>query len=175
MNDTELEACIRLYGKDLYSFLCRLTQSRQEADDLYQDTFLKLIELGESPDFDRNPKSYLLTIAVQIWKNRRRKYAWRQRITGVCISVEDSVLDIPSGEYSAEEQMISREEKMLVRRAVDKLPYRYRLPILLFYMEEMKITDISRVLDIPQGTVKSRLHKAKKLLEKELEVIFDEI
>ena len=174
MNDTDLEACIHLYGKELYSFLCHLTGNRQEADDLYQDTFLKLMEIGESPDFDRNPKSYLLTIAVQIWKNRRRKYAWRQRITGGTVSGDEMIWEIPSEENTAEEQMISEEEKRMVRAAVEGLPYRYRLPIILFYMEEMKIAEISRILKIPEGTVKSRLHKAKKMLEKELEVVFYE-
>lgn len=174
MKDTDLEACIHLYGKELYSFLCRLTGSREEADDLYQDTFLKLMEIGKGPDFTRNPKSYLLTIAVQIWKNRRRKYAWRQRITGGPLSLDEGEWEIPAEKMTAEEEMISREEKRAVQDAVQRLPLKYRLPILLFYMEELKIAEISGILKISQGTVKSRLNKAKKMLEKELEVVFHE-
>ena len=47
MNQEELEAYIQTYGKDLYSFCCSMTRNRQEADDLYQDTFLKLYELKD--------------------------------------------------------------------------------------------------------------------------------
>lgn len=174
MNHEELEACIRAYGKDIYSFCRQLTGSRQEADDLYQDTFLKIVEIRERLDFERNPKGYLLSVSVNLWRNRRRKFAVRQRITGPEVSMDDMILELPSGERPVEEQMISREEKELVRQAVEKLPEKYRLPILLFYMEELKISEISGILEIPQGTVKSRLYKAKKVLEKELEVVLNE-
>lgn len=174
MNYEELEACIQAYGKDIYSFCSQLTGNRQEADDLYQDTFLKIVEIRSRLDFGNNPKGYLLSVSVNLWRNRKRKFAIRQRITGPEISADDTVLELPSGERSVEEQMISREEKALVRRAVEKLPDKYRLPILLFYMEELKLAEISDILGIPQGTVKSRLYKAKKVLEKELEVVLDE-
>lgn len=171
MNDTEFEACIRQYGKDIYSFLCRMTGSRQEADELYQDTFLKFLELGKRPDFDRNPKSYLLAIAVNLWKNRRRKYAWRQRITGQPVPMEEVPLEIPSKEPSMEQHIIFAEQKKQIRQAVLELPDKYRIVVVLFYMEDMKLSEISGLLGLPQGTVKSRLHKAKKILEKELEVM----
>lgn len=174
MNHEELEACIQEYGKDIYSFVRQLTGNRQEADDLYQDTFLKIVEMRDKLDFERNPKGYLLSVAVNQWRNRKRKFAIRRRITGPEVSVEDTAADLPSGEMSVEEQMISREEKELVRKAVKNLPEKYRFPILLFYMEELKIAEIAEILEIPQGTVKSRLYKAKKALEKELEVVLNE-
>ena len=174
MSREELERCIEAWGKDLYSFCCQLTKSRQEADDLYQDTFLKMVELGDRLDVKSNPKGYLLSVAVNLWKNRQRKYAWRARITGPLISVEDAATELPSRESSAEERMISREERELVRKAVEGLPDRYRLPVLLFYMEEQKISEIAEILGTPEGTVKSRLYKAKKLLKKELEVVLNE-
>lgn len=174
MSREELEACIKADGKDIYSFCCQLTGSRQEADDLYQDTFLKMVEVGDRVDIRRNPKSYLLSVAVNLWRNRRRKYAWRQRITGPVLSVEDTGQELPSGELSMEEQIISGEEKMLVQAAVDDLPEKYRLPVLLFYMEDLKLSEIAKILHVPEGTVKSRLFKARKLLKKELEVVLNE-
>lgn len=170
MNETELELCIRTHGKDIYSFLCQMTHSRQEAEDLYQDTFLKLMEIGKTPDFERNPKNYCLTIAVHLWQNRRRKYAWRKRITGGEVSADETAYEIPSGEKSVEQQMISEEEKRTVQKAVRNLPVRYQLPVVLFYMEERKLSEIAQILELPLGTVKSRLYKAKKKLAKELEV-----
>jgi len=175
MNREELEMCIQAYGKDIYSFCRKLTRSQQEADDLYQDTFLKLVELREKLNIERNPKSYLLSVAVNLWKNKRRKTAWRQRITGTKVSMEDEhVPQVPSKEVPMEEQMISMEEKKLIDRAVRELPEKYRVPVLLFYMEEMKLSEISKILKLPEGTIKSRLYRAKKLLEKELEVLNEE-
>lgn len=83
MEMLNLEACINEYGRALYSFCSYLACNRQEAEDLYQDTFLKALELGNRIDLEQNPKSYLLSIALRIWKNRKRKYAWRRRIADV--------------------------------------------------------------------------------------------
>ena len=176
MNQEELEACIQAYGRDIYSFCLQLTKSRQEADDLYQDTFLKIVEIRERLDFKSNPKGYLLSVCVNLWRNKRRKFAWRQRIAGPELRMDDTdtAWEPPSGEASVEEQMISREERGLVQKAVDDLPEKYRMPVLLFYMEELKISEISGILKIPAGTVKSRLYKAKKALEKKLDVVLNE-
>ena len=53
--------------------------------------------------------------------------------------------------------------------AVKKLPDKYKIPILLFYMEELSIADISGMLDLSEGTIKSRIHRAKKILKQKLE------
>lgn len=175
MSQEELKRCIQAYGKDIYSFCRKLTRSRQEADDLYQDTFLKLLELKDRVNMEHNPKSYLLSVSINLWKNSRRKKAWRQRITGTELSAQDeAVPEIADEGASVEEQIISREEKRLVRAAVDALPEKYRIPVLLFYMEEEKLSDISKILGVPEGTVKSRLYRAKKLLEEKLEVLNEE-
>lgn len=60
MKQEELELYMDTYGKDLYSFCCCVTRNRQEADDLYQDTFLKVYEMGEKLEITTNPKSYLM-------------------------------------------------------------------------------------------------------------------
>lgn len=73
MNKQELEICINEYGKALYSFCKYLANNSQDADDLYQDMFLTAMEQYERIDFTQNPKSYLLSVALRIWKNRKRK------------------------------------------------------------------------------------------------------
>lgn len=169
MNQKEFEKYIYTYGKDLYSFCCFVTHNRQEADDLYQDTFLKLYEIGEKAIILSNPKSYLMTVAVNLYRNYKRKLSIRQRIVGTEVSVEDMFLEIPTEEETEEERIIRSEEHLMVRRAVNKLPDKYRIPILLFYMEELPLTDIARILNMPEGTIKSRIHRAKKLLKQKLE------
>lgn len=175
MTNSELEQCIAEYGRDIYSFCKHITCNLQEADDLYQDTFLKAIELNERIDYDNNPKSFLLSIALRIWKNRRRKYAWRKRIADMQPSVYEQ--GVEAGFHTGktpEEQLISREEKQIIKQSVDKLPKRLRMIILLYYMEEQSVAQIAIILKIPQGTVKSRLYQARKLLEKELEDVLYE-
>ncbi len=175
MTNTELEHCITTYGAAIYSFCRHLAPNRQEADDLYQDTFLKAVELSAKINYAQNPKSYLLAIALRIWKNKKRKFAWRRRIAAMC-SLEEN-LTAHNGDASTpslEERIVQQEEHERVRQAVDQLPERFKLPILLYYMEELPIAQISVILKIPDGTVKSRLYQARKQLAKELEVILDE-
>lgn len=174
MNRKELELWIRNYGKEIYTFCCYLTRSRAEADDLYQDTFLTVLERPDWLDARQNPKSCLLTVAVNQWRNRRRKLAWRRRITGPQVSLEAMETELPMEQATVEEAMILQEEIRMVRQAVATLPEKYRLPVLLHYMEELKLTEIAAVLKIPVGTVKSRLCKAKKVLEQKLEVVLNE-
>ena len=169
MTREELAECINEHGKEIYSFCKWLTSSGQEADELYQDTWLTVVQRQEGIDAAGNVKSYCLSVALRLWKNRRRKYAWRQRIAGTqdSISPDTSFLDAATAE-SLEEQLLHREQKRLVREAVDELPQRLRTIVLLFYMEDQSIEQIAQITGIPAGTVKSRLHHARKALRQKL-------
>lgn len=178
MNKQMLEQCINAYGKEIYAFCSRITCNRQEAEDLYQDTFLKAVELGERIDDTKNPKSYLVSIAIRIWKNKKRKFAWRSRIAGTEQLTEEAVSEkewMHEGRGNTpEEKLLEWELKVQVRQAVEKLDEKYRIPIYLYYTMELPIEQIANIMKLPKGTVKSRLHKARKLLKQELEVVLDE-
>ena len=169
MKVTELEKCIELYGKDIYAFCRQLTYSRQEADELYQDTFLKVMELLYKIKMEDNPKSYILSIALRLWKNSKRKYARRRQIADM-ESLTEEEQGIGEDAYSLEDEVVARERAREVRHAVRELADKYRMPVYLYYMEELSIPDIAGVLKIPKGTVKSRLYQARKLLRERLEV-----
>lgn len=178
MTKTELEQCIQEYGKDIYSFCRHLACGIQEADDLYQDTFLKAWELNEKIEYEKNPKSYLLSIALRLWKNRKRKYAWRMRIAQVFSLTEEAFEDLEDSDHfsgsSIEKQILQQEETELVQKAVERLPERLKAPVLLYYMEELSVDEIAGLINIPAGTVKSRLYQARKRLKKELEDVLNE-
>lgn len=179
MNIVQLEQCIRDYGRELYSFCLYLTGNVQEAEDLYQDTFLKALELRERMDAQYNPKNYLISVALHLWKNKKRKYAWRMRIAGTRQLVEEcteaeQAAEHESFEASAEEQILQKEVTLQVRKAVAELEEKYRIPVYLYYTAQLSVGEISRILKIPEGTVKTRLHKARKLLKTKLEVVLDE-
>lgn len=168
MTIQELEQCIAQYGKDLYSFCIHLARNREDADDLYQDTFLEAMKKLGMIRYTENPKSYLLSIAIRLWKNRMRKFAWRNRIAPQ-ISAETAP-ELSGGELLLD--IIAEEEKQMLWEALWRLPENLRIVLLLYYMEELSILEISKVLAIPQGTVKSRLYHARKHLEKDLEEDF---
>ena len=175
----ELEQCIQEYGKEVYSFCLHLTGVREWADELYQDTFLTAMEhiTQLHNEAGTNLKSYLLSVAIRLWKNKRRKAAWRRRIA------PEQSMDAPGGEVltgeteltdSIETEVLRAEERRQVQHAVDTLPEKYRVVVLLYYMEELPLAQIASLLHIPSGTVKSRLHQARKLLRQQLEVLLDD-
>jgi len=168
MNRLQLEQIINEYGDKVYSFCVYLTKNRSEADDLYQDTFLKAIELNEI-DYSNNPKSYLLGIAINIWRNKRRRILlFNKKVMQLKISHDNTEEDENGFDYP--ETAAEKDEiKSRVHTAINSLPDKYRIIILMYYMEELSVTQIAEIVKIPQGTVKSRLYKARKMLEKQLE------
>lgn len=118
---------------------------------------------------ERNPKSFLMSVAINLYRNYKRKLSIRQRIIGIGIELEEEITEVPSMEQLTEEKVVAKEACQMVRQAVEKLPDKYKIPILLFYMEDLAIADISEILKLPEGTIKSRIHRAKKILKQKLE------
>ena len=170
-----LEQLAEQYGDVLYAFCNQLTGSRQEGEELYQETFLKAVELHRQIDAAHNPKGFLVAVAARLWRNRRRKYAWRQRIAPVGQLEEQEVQQLmqPHSD-NPEEFALQREQQRLVRQAVSELPDKWKLPVYMHYTVGLSIEEIADLLRIPTGTVKSRLYKARTVLKEKLEVSWSE-
>lgn len=173
MKVTEVSNLANVHGMHVYNFCRYLTKNKEEADELYQDTFVKALELCEKIDKENNPKSFLLSIAAKLHKNRKRKSAWRGRIAAMEsyeeeLGYENSCISVSR---SPEEEFLEREMQEMVTRAVRNLKEEYRVPMYLYYAAEMSLKEIGQILHLPEGTVKSRLHKARNEVKKSLEVI----
>ena len=152
MNKQLLEHYIEAYGTDIYSFCIRLTQNREQAEELYQDTFLAMCEKEDWKE-EGNVKSYLLGITIKLWQNRKRKFAWRKRIAAEIPLSKEQGLEAFSADENLEQHMVSKEEQEAVWKAVYKLPEPLRIVILLYYI----------------SNVKSKLMRARRYLKQELE------
>ena len=175
MNHDEFELFVRKFGKDILRF-CRMTAGDAEnGDELYQDTMLKLLEKRKSLDFSQNTKGYALSISIYLWKNKKKKSANRMRLVPIDsiseIPDEGNQISDPGYEASPENIILQQSEIVMIQGLVASLPEKYRIPIYLFYSADMQITEISEVLGLPEGTVKSQMRKAKKMLKEELEAI----
>lgn len=150
------------YGDSLYRLCRSLTYSKADADDLFQETFLRAFEQPSKIKVSDNPQSFLFSTAFYTWKSWKRKYARRKRLAYA------QPPDDTAACGSMEERLIVREEILIVRELVETLPDRFKIPVILYYTAEMSVPDIALSLKIPVGTVKSRLFKARKLIEKGL-------
>ena len=156
------------HGESVYKFCRSLTYSKEDADDLFQETFAKIFEQPHKISGSDNPQAFMFSTALYIWKSWKRKYARRSRIAPV--ELLDESADIPAGETPGiEEDYILREEISMTKKLVDALPEKFKTPIIMYYTMEMSLPDIAAAMNIPEGTVKSRLFKARKIIEKGLE------
>lgn len=171
MDSSDLSNLIALHGKTIYGFCRRLTNNRSETDDLYQETFLKAMEMCNKIDKNGNPKGFLISIAVGIWKNSRRKYVRRKRIAPAEeLHEELGSLYIPEDQSNPENAVLSKELAITVQNAVNSLTDKLKLPLYMYYTAEMSNEEIASALKIPSGTVKSRLYKGRKKLKEILEL-----
>ena len=168
MNKQLLEHYIEAYGTDIYSFCIRLTQNRELAEELYQDTFLAMCEKEDWKE-EGNVKSYLLGITIKLWQNRKRKFAWRKRIAAEIPVSKEQGLEAFSADENLEQHMVSKEEQEAVWKAVYKLPEQLRIVILLYYIEDFKVAEIAEKLSLSISNVKSKLMRARRYLKQELE------
>lgn len=171
MNNADLSDLVRLHGKAVYGFCYKLAGNKVDTDDLYQETFLKAMELCHKIDKNNNPKGFLISISIGLWRNNRRKYARRQRIAPIEeLNEEISNGYIVKDTLTPEDMVISNELSAMIQAAANSLNDKLKIPLYMYYTAEMSNEDIASALKIPQGTVKSRLYKARKALKNVLEV-----
>jgi len=156
----------------LYSTAVRLTGNRTDAEDLVQETYLRAFRSYETFQAGTNLRAWLFRILTNTHINRYRAKQRRPEETELD-DIEDLYLYRrlrPESDLSrsAEEQLMESFSEAEVVAAVDALPESYRLPVLLADVEGFRYKEIAEMLDIPVGTVMSRLHRGRKALQKAL-------
>ena len=165
MNIQNFEEMIEKIETDIYGFCLYLTRNRNQADDLYQDTILKLFEVRDRVNVDNNPKSYMLAIAMSVWKNELRREARHHKIAPHC--EYDNICEFVKDDKEGPEGLVVRtEEQTILLNAVESLDDKFRIVLILFYYNHTAQEEIAKICNIPKGTVKSRLHKGRELVKK---------
>jgi RNA polymerase sigma-70 factor (ECF subfamily) len=168
----DIDLLINQYKTKIYTFCFHLSRNRQEADDLFQDTWIKVFANIDSFDESKSFETWLYTITLNCYRDKYRKAKrWLNRIIDFTDSdtknniLENakSILGLPEEEYC------QGEARKKVQEAVDKLDDKHRLPLVLYYFKSLSYKEIGEILGIPEGTVKSRINTAKKKLKYILE------
>jgi RNA polymerase sigma-70 factor, ECF subfamily len=168
--DFEREALPHL--DSLYATALRLTRSGSDAEDLVQDSLLRAYRFYDRFEAGTNLRAWLLKIVTNTFINRYRK-AKRERTlmesvdataAGEGMMSRGAMRSLTSPVDAAQRRLIAQE----IERALDRLPDEYRVMILLADVEELSYREIADVVGCPIGTVMSRLHRARKLLQQHL-------
>jgi RNA polymerase sigma-70 factor (ECF subfamily) len=145
----------------LYNFACWLTQDRQEAEDLVQETYVKALKGFSSFQAGTNFRAWIYKILRNTFLTSRTGL---KAAATVAIDGEEGDEVLPAVKETPESILLQRSDGQLVQQALEQLPVAYREVILLCEVEEMSYQEISATLAIPMGTVMSRLSRARGAL-----------
>lgn len=162
------------YMGSLYSAALRMTRNPSDAEDLVQETYLKAYRAFGSFQEGTNLKAWLYRILTNTFINSYRARRRRPEQTELD-EVEDLYLyrrlgglEAVSAGRSAEEEVLEHFTETEVKEAVESLPEQFRMAVLLADVEGFAYKEIAEILDVPIGTVMSRLHRGRRALQKAL-------
>lgn len=180
-NTSAFDALVHRYEGELFGYLNRYLRNRELAEDTFQTTFMTVYQKAETFEEGKRFKPWLYAIATNQAIDASRKRKRRQTISienewesGESSAKAGSLRDVlESNNEKPDSLAMMDEKKVQVRKAIDTLPENLRQVLLLAYFHEFKYQEISEVLEIPLGTVKSRLHAALEKFQQSWERMQD--
>jgi len=159
-----LKVLYEKYRGQVYRTALAITRDREAAEDILQDCFLKVYTYIDRLDGSLPLSPWLHRVTVNLsynWANKRRR--WLQPL--------DEVIDrLAAGPRTLPESALEGGElQRVIQKTIASLSFEHRVVIVLFYLDGFSLNEIAYILDCPVGTVKSRLHYARRNLRRKLE------
>jgi len=162
------------FAPQLYSAALRMTRNQADAEDLVQETYLRGYRSFHTFEQGTNLRAWLFRILTNAYINKYRAKQRRPAETDLA-DLEDLYLyrrlgsmETAAASMSAEEQFLDMFTDDEVKQALEDLPENFRLPVLLADVQGFAYKEIAEILDIPIGTVMSRLHRGRKAMQRAL-------
>ncbi len=162
-----METLFTRHRDDLYTLCRRFAANRADADDLFQDTWVRAWRNYHRYDPGQRFFPWLVTVCVNLHRDRgRRRRRWLRR----CVEffsrerMELELERVESGTPDADDCLARREEKAMLTKCLDGLDAQFRIPLVLHYYFDWSLEAIAEVLDVPPGTVKSRMWTGRRRL-----------
>lgn len=165
------------YHRRIYHYVRRMVKEDTVAEDLTQDTFVKAyLHIGKFRQ-QCSLQTWLFSIATNVVRDHIRKCSRRLSFSSLWStgtqSDEDQQIDIPDTSYAPELQMLISEQSDIINQLIDTLPEKMRQVLILCDLEELTQVEVASILEIPSGTVKSRLFHARAKLRIGLQPYLD--
>lgn len=158
------------YEIGVRSVVRKMVFDTQEADDLVQEAFIKAFNSLSSFNFEFSFATWLYKIAANncidyLRKKRLKTYSYDKPVSQKDGETQQEFADNVA---NIEKQMIQSETSLQIKAAIEELPEKYRLVIVMRHQEEKSYEEISELLDLPLGTIKARIFRAREMLNKSL-------
>ena len=159
---------VKRYKDKLINFVFRLVSDRDQAEDIIQDTMLKLYTHKHYYKNIAKFSTWIYTIAGNFAKTELRKKKTRKVTNNSQLGPEDRDYDPPSSDHSPEKLVESEFINTKIHEAIERLPEHFKMVTVLRDIEKLPYEEISNIVDVPLGTVKSRINRARIQLQKDL-------
>jgi RNA polymerase sigma-70 factor (ECF subfamily) len=162
---------VEKYRGKIYGLILRMVKNRVEAEDLTQETFIKAFNSLATFNSDYAFSTWLYKIAVNNCIDHFRKKRLKTYPIDTPIQVKDGQVQRDFADphmVGPEKKLISKERNSLIEDAIAELPEKYRQAIILRHSKDRSYEEIAEALDIPLGTVKVRIFRAREMLKKAL-------
>ena len=159
---------VNRYRDKLITFVYRFVNEFEKAEDIVQDTMLKLYTHKHYYRNIAKFSTWIYTIAGNLAKTELRKRGTRKEIRISQMGPEDRDYELPSVAPDTDEVAQSEYIEKKIQAAIQKLPLHFRTVTILRDIQELSYEEISKIVDVPLGTVKSRINRARIQLQKEL-------
>jgi len=158
------------YRGAIYNLLYKMVRNKEETEDLVQEAFMKAFKALPSFNEEYAFSTWLYKIAVNNCIDHMRKKKLQTYSINKPVQSKDGELDreFPDTSMSPDKSILSEERASIIETAIDELPENYKTAIILRHSEEKSYEEISKILNIPLGTVKARIFRAREMLKKKL-------
>ena len=178
-DEDAFEILYRRYEKPVFSFIYRILMSTADAEDLCQETFLRLVKEKEKYQVSGNFKTWIFRIALNLCRDRlrRKKFRSHRSLDAPSLSQNgtknefENVLSDPAPDQI--DCMEKNEMKVLIQKAFAKLPEKQRTVVILKEYQALKFSEIAEIMKSPLGTIKSLNHRGHQKLKKILAKYID--
>ena len=159
----EVRTIYREHGRFVWLSLQRLGIHPSDLDDVAQDVFVVVHRRLDTFDRRARISTWLFGICMRVAANYRRRRRWTHEVLS-----GGGEQDRPSGLAAADDVLVRREQRELAERALNRLEMAKRATFVMFEIESLSCLEIAELMNVPVGTVYSRLHSARRQLEKNL-------
>lgn len=169
--DTALNDLMERHATPVFHFLCRMVGNEDDANDLAQETFVRVFKSAKSYRAEQKFSTWLFTIAANLARNHFR---WRSRHPNLSLDAENPETEqtlgstLPANTPTPNEAALAEERAAAVRLAVQKLPEDLREAIVLCEWEERGVAEAAAILETTAKAVESRLYRARGILRERL-------
>lgn len=169
-DETAYKQLLENYRGAIFNLLFKMVRNKEETEDLVQEAFMKAFSALPSFNEEYAFSTWLYKIAINNCIDHMRKKRLKTYSINKPVQSKDGELDreFPDTSMSPDREILNEERSHIIESAIDDLPENYKVAIILRHSEEKSYEEIAEILNIPLGTVKARIFRAREMLKKKL-------